>query len=399
MARDDPSSLFSLSLFTHTSLPLSSHTLLSLHTLFSLPDSSLIKISDVRCSLTLGWVIMSWWIKEIEKYQSCDTRRTQNASCYIRRRLTCLPIGIKYDHMSNGCTNVDSSFLSSPPPIFFFSFFLLLLFSPCHRNHHRECNKCIVTVWTHAVLSLRNTQEEEPPDPQLMRLDNMLIAEGVAGPEKGGGQSAAANAAAAAAAGNSGGENAIEHSDYRAKLAQIRTIYHQELEKYEQVRSEHKNLQSGLLFFLLSLRASSLHHDSFPSFLPNQSSELWKERSECRLLVALPISHALSCPSPFSLRSFSLLLSSSLASSSFSPPLFLLFLTFCHKSLPVTGNEYPLTNFNFNPSSLSFILLSPSSSSSLSFILFFSLLLSSSYYIFLVTNHSLQTGNEYPFTN
>ena len=81
------------------------------------------------------------------------------------------------------------------------------------------------------VLSLRNTQEEEPPDPQLMRLDNMLIAEGVAGPEKGGGAGAAANASAAAA----GGENAIEHSDYRNKLAQIRQIYHQELEKYEQV--------------------------------------------------------------------------------------------------------------------------------------------------------------------
>jgi len=43
------------------------------------------------------------------------------------------------------------------------------------------------------VLSLRNTQDEEPPDPQLMRLDNMLIAEGVAGPEKGGGAGAAAN--------------------------------------------------------------------------------------------------------------------------------------------------------------------------------------------------------------
>lgn len=36
-----------------------------------------------------------------------------------------------------------------------------------------------------SVLSLRNTQEEEPPDPQILRLDNMLIAEGVAGPEKG----------------------------------------------------------------------------------------------------------------------------------------------------------------------------------------------------------------------
>ncbi|KAH8034445.1 hypothetical protein HPB51_024268 [Rhipicephalus microplus] len=84
------------------------------------------------------------------------------------------------------------------------------------------------------VLSLRNTQEEEPPDPQLMRLDNMLIAEGVAGPEKGGGAGAAANASAAASAGGQP-ENAIEHSDYRAKLAQIRQIYHQELEKYEQV--------------------------------------------------------------------------------------------------------------------------------------------------------------------
>ncbi|KAH9425272.1 Pre-B-cell leukemia transcription factor 1, partial [Dermatophagoides pteronyssinus] len=94
-------------------------------------------------------------------------------------------------------------------------------------------------------LSLRNTQEEEPPDPQLMRLDNMLIAEGVAGPEKSGGngQSAAANASAAAAAaaaavGHSTGESAIEHSDYRAKLGQIRTIYHQELEKYEQACQE-----------------------------------------------------------------------------------------------------------------------------------------------------------------
>lgn len=88
-----------------------------------------------------------------------------------------------------------------------------------------------------AVLSLRNTQEEEPPDPQLMRLDNMLIAEGVAGPEKGGGAGAAASASAAASGGPGQPDNAIEHSDYRAKLAQIRQIYHQELEKYEQVRT------------------------------------------------------------------------------------------------------------------------------------------------------------------
>jgi len=64
----------------------------------------------------------------------------------------------------------------------------------------------------------------------------MLIAEGVAGPEKGGGAGAAASAAAAASGGPGQPDNAIEHSDYRAKLAQIRAIYHQELEKYEQVR-------------------------------------------------------------------------------------------------------------------------------------------------------------------
>ena len=87
-----------------------------------------------------------------------------------------------------------------------------------------------------SVLSIRGAQEEESPDPQLMRLDNMLIAEGVAGPEKGGGSSAASTASQAASGGGAGTpENAIEHSDYRAKLAQIRQIYHTELEKYEQV--------------------------------------------------------------------------------------------------------------------------------------------------------------------
>lgn len=101
------------------------------------------------------------------------------------------------------------------------------LWSDCYET---RCRSSAVSV-----LSLRNTQEEEPPDPQLMRLDNMLIAEGVAGPEKGGGAGAAASASAAASGGPGQPDNAIEHSDYRAKLAQIRQIYHQELEKYEQV--------------------------------------------------------------------------------------------------------------------------------------------------------------------
>ena len=75
------------------------------------------------------------------------------------------------------------------------------------------------------VLSLRNVQDDNPPDPQLMRLDNMLVAEGIMGPEKGGG----------APPQNLGQDStAIEHSDYKNKLAQIRTIYQQEVEKYDQ---------------------------------------------------------------------------------------------------------------------------------------------------------------------
>ena len=88
-----------------------------------------------------------------------------------------------------------------------------------------------------SVLSIRGAQDDEPADPQIMRLDNMLVAEGVAGPEKGGGSSAASTASQAVSGGPGTPDNAIEHSDYRAKLAQIRQIYHTELEKYEQVRA------------------------------------------------------------------------------------------------------------------------------------------------------------------
>ncbi|TEA32937.1 hypothetical protein DBR06_SOUSAS17010036, partial [Sousa chinensis] len=103
----------------------------------------------------------------------------------------------------------------------------LLLVMPVRSQEHVD------TASSYAVLSIRGAQEEEPTDPQLMRLDNMLLAEGVAGPEKGGGSAAAA--AAAAASGGAGSDNSVEHSDYRAKLSQIRQIYHTELEKYEQV--------------------------------------------------------------------------------------------------------------------------------------------------------------------
>ncbi|GFN79638.1 pre-b-cell leukemia transcription factor 1 [Plakobranchus ocellatus] len=104
----------------------------------------------------------------------------------------------------------------------------------CHRMKPALFN-VLCEIKEKACLSIRNTQEEEPPDPQLMRLDNMLIAEGVAGPEKGGGSTAPTPTPTA-----SGGQtdSAIEHSDYRAKLAQIRQIYHTELEKYEQACTE-----------------------------------------------------------------------------------------------------------------------------------------------------------------
>lgn len=106
-----------------------------------------------------------------------------------------------------------------------------------------------------AGLSIRGAQEEDPPDPQLMRLDNMLLAEGVAGPEKGGGSAAAA---AAAAASGGAGDNSIEHSDYRAKLTQIRQIYHTELEKYEQVRRWPCIRKIKIFFYLFSVKKKRL---------------------------------------------------------------------------------------------------------------------------------------------
>jgi len=85
------------------------------------------------------------------------------------------------------------------------------------------------------VLSLRHLheQQEEGPDSQLMRLDNMLVAEGVAGPERGG-ANAASIASEAAASSSQNDESFIEHTEYRSKLTQIRKTYYQELEKYDQ---------------------------------------------------------------------------------------------------------------------------------------------------------------------
>ena len=75
-------------------------------------------------------------------------------------------------------------------------------------------------------------------DPQLLRLDNMLVAEGVMNPEKGT-DSAVMSAVSRAASLGDVQESPVEHMDYRTKLAQIRQIYQAEFEKYEQVRIHH----------------------------------------------------------------------------------------------------------------------------------------------------------------
>ncbi|NXW51302.1 PBX3 factor, partial [Nyctiprogne leucopyga] len=113
------------------------------------------------------------------------------------------------------------------------------------RKHALNCHRMkpalfsvLCEIKEKTVLSIRGIQEEDPPDAQLMRLDNMLLAEGVSGPEKRGRGGGGGPMAVAATSGGCPNDNSIEHSDYRAKLSQIRQIYHSELEKYEQACSE-----------------------------------------------------------------------------------------------------------------------------------------------------------------
>eukprot|EP00794_Sanderia_malayensis_P016008 gene16008-17624_t len=104
------------------------------------------------------------------------------------------------------------------------------------RKHALNCHRMkpalfsvLCEIKEKTVLSIRGSHEEDQTDPQLMRLDNMLLAEGVAGPDKAG------TAAVAAAAVH---DSQIENTEYKQKLAQIRQIYHTELEKYEQACTE-----------------------------------------------------------------------------------------------------------------------------------------------------------------
>ncbi|OAF69458.1 Homeobox protein PBX4 [Intoshia linei] len=90
-------------------------------------------------------------------------------------------------------------------------------------------------------LNSRGLIENDSPDPQLIRLDNMLVAEGVSGPDSvnsasGYGKNALDEPMNQSNAVSS--TNMLEHTDYRSKLTQIRQIYHTELAKYEQACGE-----------------------------------------------------------------------------------------------------------------------------------------------------------------
>ncbi|NXR66756.1 PBX3 factor, partial [Rhadina sibilatrix] len=127
------------------------------------------------------------------------------------------------------------------------------------RKHALNCHRMkpalfsvLCEIKEKTALSVRSLPEEDPPDAQLMRLDNMLLAEGVAGPDRAGklrerpgkggeGPGKGEEGPGKVGVGTPGGcphDHGIEHSDYRAKLAQIRQIFHSELEKYDQACSE-----------------------------------------------------------------------------------------------------------------------------------------------------------------
>lgn len=82
------------------------------------------------------------------------------------------------------------------------------------------------------ALNMRQTVDDDPQDPQIARLDNMLMAEGVSGPERSGAASADGSTSGGmplspgAGAGSSASADsmALEHSDYRQKLSHIRDV-------------------------------------------------------------------------------------------------------------------------------------------------------------------------------
>ncbi|XP_023407950.2 LOW QUALITY PROTEIN: pre-B-cell leukemia transcription factor 4 [Loxodonta africana] len=120
------------------------------------------------------------------------------------------------------------------------------------RKHTPNCHQMKPTLFSvfceikeKTVLSIHGIQEEDPPNAQLRRLDNMLLAGGVSRPERRGRGGRAV--AGAATPGGCPKDNSIALSDYRAKLSQSRQIHHSELEKYEQACCEFTTHVTNLL--------------------------------------------------------------------------------------------------------------------------------------------------------
>ena len=69
-------------------------------------------------------------------------------------------------------------------------------------------NQCFMLI---LVLNMRNQNEDDAPDPQIVRLDNMLAAEGVSGDSK--------SPTGSSSTGGAGQpDNTIEHSDYKVGI-------------------------------------------------------------------------------------------------------------------------------------------------------------------------------------
>ncbi|XP_068606842.1 pre-B-cell leukemia transcription factor 1-like [Brachionichthys hirsutus] len=123
------------------------------------------------------------------------------------------------------------------------------------RKHALNCHRMkpalfsvLCDIKERSALSIQGLQEEDNPDPQIMRLDNMLLAEGIAGPERGGGAPAAAAAAVAVAVGGSPNDgNSLQKTEYMEKLTHVRQMYHTELDKYEQACNEFTDHVMNLL--------------------------------------------------------------------------------------------------------------------------------------------------------
>ncbi|KAL6038399.1 hypothetical protein STEG23_013293 [Scotinomys teguina] len=155
----------------------------------------------------------------------------------------------------------------------------------CHRMKSALFS-VLCEIKGNTAVSIRH-QEEDPPDAQLLRLDNMLLAEGVSRPEKRG---RGAAASATATPGGCPNDYSIEHSDYRAKLSQIRQIYHSELEKYEQACREFTTHVTNLLWEQSRVRpVSSREMEHMVGIIHSKFSAIQRQlkQSTCEAVMTL----------------------------------------------------------------------------------------------------------------